>query len=63
MLALELAPNYGKTPSPLLISQAKEASDLICGTNSTPVKTLQFDTAISRANAKDAGWIIRGGFY
>ena len=62
LLALELAPNYGKTPSGLLITQAKEAKDLIKGTNSTPVKTLQFDTAIVRASGKDASWAQDGGF-
>lgn len=62
LLALELAPNYGKTPSPLLIMQAKEAKQLIKGTNSTPVPVLQFDTALARTQVNDAGWIIHGGF-
>jgi hypothetical protein len=62
LLALELAPGYGKTPAPQLITQAKEAKDLIKGTNDTPVVTLRFDSAISRAQTQDAGWIIRGGF-
>lgn len=62
LLALELAPNYGKTPSPLLFTQAKEAKELIKGTNDTPVVTLRFDTAIARSQVNDAGWIIHGGF-
>lgn len=62
LLALELAPNYGKQPSPQLLTQAKEARSLIQATNDTPVVTLRFDTAIVRAQVQDAGWIVRGGF-
>lgn len=62
LLALELAPNYGKNPSPLLMSQAKEAKELIKAVNDTPVVTLRFDSAIASAQVNDAGWIIRGGF-
>jgi hypothetical protein len=62
LLALELAPNYGKAPSPLLMSQAKEAKELIKSVNDTPVVTLRFDSAIASAQVNDAGWIIRGGF-
>jgi hypothetical protein len=63
MLSLELAPSYGKTPSPLLIGQAKEAKDLVKGTNDVPVVTLRFDSAIARSQVNDAGWIIKGGFF
>jgi hypothetical protein len=63
LLALELAPIFGKVPSPQLIMQAKEAKDLIKGTNDTPVVTLRFDSALVRTQVNDAGWIIRGGFY
>lgn len=63
LLALELAPNYGKTPSPQLITQAKEAKELIKAVNDSPVVTLRFDSAIARAQTQDAGWIIRGGFF
>lgn len=62
LLALELAPNYGKTPSPLLITQAKEAKELIKSVNDTPVVTLKFDSAIATSQVNDAGWITRGGF-
>jgi hypothetical protein len=62
LLALEMAPRYGKTPSPQLISQAKEAKELLKGTNSQPVRVLQYDTAISRSATKDASWIQTGGF-
>jgi hypothetical protein len=63
LLALELAPILLKTPSPELIRSAKEAKDLIKGTNSTPVKVLQYDSAIAQAQTNDAGWILRGGFF
>ena len=62
LLALELAPNYGKTPSPQLITQAKEAKELIKAVNDTPVVTLKFDSAIVRTQTQDAGWIMKGGF-
>ena len=62
LLALELAPIYGKTPSPQLLQQAKDAIDLLKGTNATPVVALRYDSAISRSQVTDAGWILRGGF-
>lgn len=62
LLALELSPIYGKTPSPQLLMQAKEAKELLKSANDSPVVTLRFDSAISRAQTQDAGWIIHGGF-
>jgi hypothetical protein len=62
LLALELAPNYGKTPSPQLILQAKEAKELLMGTNRTPVPVMQFDSSLVRAQTNDASWIQHGGF-
>lgn len=62
LLALELAPIYGKTPSTELRMQAKEAKDLIKGTNATPVPVMEYDSAIARSQVNDAGWIIHGGF-
>src|SRR5277367_2357799 len=61
LLALELAPNYGKTPNPLLIRQAKEAKDLLMSTNASPVPVLQFDTALARSQVNDASWSQSGG--
>jgi hypothetical protein len=61
LLALELAPIYNKTVSADLRSQAKEAKDLIKGTNDTPVTTLRYDSALYTERA-DAGWIQHGGF-
>lgn len=62
LLALELAPIYGKTPSAELRLQAKEAKDLIKGTNATPVKVMSFDTAIVKGRERDASWAQDGGF-
>jgi hypothetical protein len=62
LLALELAPNYGKTPHPLLITQAKEAKELLKTLNDSPVVALKFDSAIVRAQTADAGWSQSGGF-
>lgn len=62
LLGMELAPIYGKTPSTELRLQAKEAKDLIKGTNASPIKVMQFDTAIVRSTTKDASWAQDGGF-
>jgi hypothetical protein len=62
LLALELAPIFGKTPSPELKMQAKEAKQLLKGTNSTPVAVLQFDSALWGSQTNDASWAQNGGF-
>jgi hypothetical protein len=62
LLAIELAPIYGKIVSPELRNSAKAAIDLLRSTNRTPIKTLQYDTSIARAQQTDAGWILHGGF-
>jgi hypothetical protein len=62
LLALELAPIYGKTPSKELILQAKEAKQLLQGTNSSPVAVLQYDSALARTQTADASWAQHGGF-
>jgi hypothetical protein len=62
LLALELAPAYGKAPSAELRVQAKDAYNLIKGTNQTPVPVMEFDSAIVRAQSNDASWAQHGGF-
>jgi len=62
LLAVELAPEYGKTPGIELMRQVKEARDFIKAMNETPVKKLRYDRALVRANGKDAGFIMHGGF-
>jgi len=62
LLGLELCPLFGKTPSPLLILQGKEAKDLLKDQNASPVVTLRYDSDLVRSRHTDAGWIIQGGF-
>ena len=62
LLALELAPVYGKNTSQELKLQAKDAMDLIRGLNDQPVVTLRYDSAISRSQTNDASWAQHGGF-
>jgi hypothetical protein len=62
LLALELAPEYGKQPTMELMRQAKEARDFIKNLNAAPVKKMRYDSAIVAGDGKDAGWIYRGGF-
>jgi hypothetical protein len=62
LLALELCPTFGKTPSPQLILQAKEAKNLLKDQNSSPVTTLRYDADLVYAKNQDAGWIVSGGF-
>ena len=35
---------------------------MIKALNASPVETLRYDSAISRAQTQDAGWIVTGGF-
>jgi hypothetical protein len=62
LLALELAPEYGKQPTLELMRQAAEAREFIKNLNSTPVKKMRYDAALVAGNGKDAGWIYHGGF-
>lgn len=62
LLALELCPMFGKTPSPLLLSQAKEAKDLLKNQNIEPIVTLRYDSDLVYSRYHDASWITHGGF-
>jgi hypothetical protein len=62
LLALELCPMFGKTPSPQLILQAKEAKELIKDQNASPVVTLRYDSDLVFSRHTDASWIMDGGF-
>lgn len=62
LLALELCPSWGKTPTQELKRQAAEARAFIKGFNASPVTTLRYDSEIVRAQRADAGWIMHGGF-
>lgn len=62
LLALELAPVFGKVVSPQLTLQAKEARALIKGLNAAPVVTLRYDSDLIYSRHTDASWIVTGGF-
>ena len=59
---LELCPIFGKTPSPLLITQAKDAKMLLKNLNTDPVVTLRYDSDLVYSRHTDAGFIVNGGF-
>jgi hypothetical protein len=61
-LALELAPEYGKTASPLLHKQAMESVIAIKQLNAEPMVQAFFDQHILRSRRNDASWIMDGGF-
>jgi hypothetical protein len=61
-LAVELAPEYGKTAGALLVKQAHESKMAIRNLNSEPTVTAFYDSDIVRSNRRDAGWIMHGGF-
>jgi len=61
-LALELAPEYGKTPSPLLAKQAEQAKDSVKALNALPAQEAFFDQHILKSRRNDASFIMDGGF-
>ena len=61
-LALELAPEYGKSAGALLVKQAAESKAAIRSLNLDPVVMAFYDTDLVRSNRRDAGWILHGGF-
>ena len=61
LLALEFAPILMKPVGRELRAQAKEAKDLIKALNASPPVPLLYDSAISRAQTNDAGWVMTGG--
>lgn len=61
-LALELAPEYGKTAGALLVKQAMESKAAIKALNEIPDVEAFFDRDIVRSRRTDAGWIMHGGF-
>jgi hypothetical protein len=62
ILALELCPMFGKTPSAQLMLQAKEARELLGAQNTSPVVTLRYDSDLVYSRHTDASWIMDGGF-
>jgi len=61
-LALELAPEYGKQPSPLLVSQYTQAKTAVKALNTQAQSVATYDRAIAGGARSDAGWILHGGF-
>lgn len=62
LLGLELCPMFGKTPSPQLLIQAKEAKTLLKNQNSSPVITMNYDSDLVYSRHTDASFITDGGF-
>lgn len=61
-LARELAPEYGAQWTQMHEKLAKESWDMVKSLNMVPQPVAKYDTAISRGNQRDAGWILTGGF-
>ena len=62
LLAIELAPEYGKNPSAELLRQAWAAKNDLKTLNETPVVQMNYDSALNYPSGKDAGWVMHGGF-
>jgi len=64
-LAERLMPMYGKT-NPVLVAQigafAAQAKATLKSTNMTPMRVSRYQDALLMSRAKDAGWILTGGF-
>ncbi|NIE67473.1 hypothetical protein [Burkholderia sp. Ax-1719] len=61
-LALELAPEYGKQPSQLVMQQYAQAKAAVKALNMQAQSTATYDRAIAGRAKADAGWILHGGF-
>lgn len=65
-LAERLMPMYGKastTQIQLINAFAAQAKATLKRTNMAPLQTAQFPDALLTGKAKDAGWILSGGFF
>ena len=64
-LAERLMPMYGKT-NPVLVAQigafAAQAKATLKSTNMAPMRVSRYQDALLMSKAKDAGWILTGGF-
>ena len=61
-LALECCPGWGKTPSPLLVQQYKDAKAAVKNLNAQAQSVATYDGAITGRAHADAGWFLHGGF-
>lgn len=60
-LAKELAPEYGKSWTPTMQANWKEASDFVKSLNKNPTPVSNYDQFLTQPRY-DAGWILYGGF-
>jgi hypothetical protein len=64
-LAERLMPMYGKanqTQIAMISQYAAQAKSTLKRTNMSPLQTARFPDALMNSKAKDAGWILTGGF-
>jgi hypothetical protein len=61
-LALELAPEYGKTAGALLVKQALESRQMVKALNAQPAVQAFFDADLVYSKRTSAAWIFDGGF-
>lgn len=64
-LAERLMPMYGKvstTQIQMINAYAAQAKSTLKRTNMSPLQTARFPDALMNSRAKDAGWILTGGF-
>jgi hypothetical protein len=65
-LAERLMPMYGKASTvqiEMINAYASQAKATIKRTNMSPLQTAQYSDALLTSRAKDAGWILSGGFF
>lgn len=65
-LAERLMPMYGKastTQIQMVNAYASQAKATLKRTNMSPLQTAQYSDALLTSRAKDAGWILSGGFF
>ena len=64
-LAERLMPQYGKanqTQIAMIQQYAAQAKSTLKRTNMSPLQTARYPDALMNSRAKDAGWILTGGF-
>lgn len=61
-LGRELAPEFGKTWTPMHEKLSKEAEDYVKSLNMVPVEVSTLDPELNIGPGSDAGWIMHGGF-
>ncbi len=61
-LAKELAPEYGKTWTPEMQANWKEAQTMVRSLNAVPTPVSNYDSILMGGPFTDAGWILHGGF-